>query len=164
VIELRAAEAVDVPAVAGLLEEMDRFYGSVEFPPIELRQRQIKGLLFGPVPAARVLLAFDGTDLVGLATYSSLWPAAGVTQSLYLKELYVRESHRKRGVGRLLMARLCAVAIETGCSRVEWTTDRDNEAAQDFYERLGTVVNPGKIMYRVDGDDIARLAEHTSRS
>jgi len=83
VIEVRAAEAVDVAAVAGLLEEMDRFYGSVDFPPIGLRERQIEGLLFGPVPAARVLLAFDGTDLVGLATYSSSAGAPGGEDRLY---------------------------------------------------------------------------------
>jgi len=66
-----------------------------------------------------------------------LWSAAGVTTSLYLKELYVRQAWRRGGVGKLLMDELINIAKTEGCARVEWTTDRSNVEAQQFYAGLG---------------------------
>jgi GNAT superfamily N-acetyltransferase len=148
-VEVTAATETDVPAIAALLEEMDRFYGVMEFEPAPERERQIRSLLLGERPAGCVLLAHEGERLVGLASYSFLWPAAGLTQSLFLKELYVTEAERSRGVGRRLMERVFAIAAETGCSRVEWMTERSNVEAQAFYERLGYEENKEKVLYRV---------------
>ena len=124
------AEPQHVEALAVLLEEMDRHYGTTEFEPFEQRVAQIRDALFGEVAAACALLAWDEADLVGVASYSFLWPAAGVTRSLYLKELYVAQRWQRQGVGKLLMDSLVAVAGKHGCSRVEWTTDRESEGAQ----------------------------------
>ena len=76
----------------------------------------------------------------------------------YLKELYVRQSHQRSGIGTLLMRSIATIAVEHRCSRVEWTTDRDNGAAQKFYARLPAPINEGKITYRLDADAIADLA------
>ena len=35
----------------------------------------------------------------GMASYSFLWPAAGLTRSLYLKELYVAQDWQRQGIG-----------------------------------------------------------------
>lgn len=147
-ISVQAATPDDAEDLAALMAELDTFYGA---PPTEApadRLAQIRRLIFGPVPAAHVLLAWDGERLVGMASYSYLWPAAGVTHSLFLKELYVVEEARRHGVGRLLMERLQAIATEQGCSRFEWTTDPENASAQAFYDALGTRVHEGKVFYR----------------
>jgi len=141
----------DVPALGELLEEMGRFYGSVTALPAQERVRQINDALFTSPVAAHALLAWDGARLAGMAVYSFLWPAAGLTRSLYMKELYVGERHRRRGVGKLLMQALFETAGQHGCSRIEWTTDSDNAGAQAFYEMLGLPPHPAKIFYRVEG-------------
>ena len=38
--------------------------------------------------------------LVGIAAYSLLWPAIGLTRSLYLKELYVPEGVLRTGIDK----------------------------------------------------------------
>src|SRR5215472_19247775 len=131
-IILRSATPADVDAIASLLAEMDRFYGTASVEPADDRVPVIRDAIFATPPAANVLLAWKGAALVGLAAYSFLWPAVGVTRSLYLKELFVAEPSRREGVGHLLMRELCAVATATGCSRVEWTADADNPIAQRF--------------------------------
>ncbi|MFC4034475.1 GNAT family N-acetyltransferase [Streptomyces polygonati] len=90
----------------------------------------------------------DGDQILGLASYSLLWPAAGAETSLSLKELYVREHARRSGVARALMAELRKAASDAGCSRIEWTADTDNPAALAFYEALGAEPQDGKIFYR----------------
>jgi ribosomal protein S18 acetylase RimI-like enzyme len=87
-----------------------------------------------------------------------LWPAAGLTSSLYLKELYVSESARRARVGERLMHGLFELAVRRGCSRVEWTTDQDNPSAQAFYEALGIPVATSKLFYRVQGEALREAA------
>jgi ribosomal protein S18 acetylase RimI-like enzyme len=41
-------------------------------------------------------------------------------------------------------------AARSGCSRVEWMTDRDNEDARAFYRKLGFEEFEGKVNYRID--------------
>jgi GNAT superfamily N-acetyltransferase len=149
-IKVSAAGPGDVLALAGLLEELGRFYGAARAEPLEERARQISDALFSRPAAAHALLAWDGSRLAGMAAYSFVWPAAGLTRSLYLKELYVGEGHRRRGVGKRLMQALFEAAGEHGCSRVEWTTDSGNAGAQAFYQMLRLPRHPSKIFYRVE--------------
>ena len=147
-----AAEPNDAIALAELIDELDRFYGATEFTPCEERVKEIQAIVFREHPAAYVLLARDHSQVVGFAAYSYLWPAVGLTQSLYLKELYVREDSRRKGVGKLLMNRLLEIAVANGCSRVEWAADSDNPLALGFYRKLGYQESHGKVLFRVGLD------------
>ncbi|CAL2057566.1 MULTISPECIES: cyclophane-containing RiPP N-acetyltransferase HaaN [Streptomyces] len=151
---IRPAEKRDVPALAELIEEIERFYGAADtdIQPLEERLAQVEEALFGSPPlAAALLVEDDAGDLAGLAAYSFLWPAAGSSHSLFLKELYVRDSLRRAGIGARLMEELRALAAaRPGCSRLEWMTDRDNPGARAFYRSLGFAEYEGKIVYRVD--------------
>ncbi|MFF7950674.1 cyclophane-containing RiPP N-acetyltransferase HaaN [Streptomyces griseorubiginosus] len=153
-VTIRPAEKSDVRGLAELIEEIERFYGTADtdIQPFDERQDQVEGALFGSPPLASALLVEDETgDVVGLAAYSFLWPSAGSTHSLFLKELYVRDTLRRQGVGERLMNELRAIAAaRPGCSRVEWMTDRDNPGARAFYKSLGFTEFDGKIVYRVE--------------
>jgi GNAT superfamily N-acetyltransferase len=148
-LTVTAATKADIPALAELFEEMDRFYGAVEFEAPEERRAQLHAMIFRDPPAVHVLLAYDDDRLAGFASYSFLWPAVGLTQSLFLKELYVAAAYRRRGVGRRLMQGLFELAAETGASRIEWMTEHANVEAIAFYERLGFKPNAEKVFYRI---------------
>ncbi|MFI2374136.1 cyclophane-containing RiPP N-acetyltransferase HaaN [Streptomyces sp. NPDC018964] len=151
-VTIRPADKRDVEALAELIEEIERFYGSTGIQPLEERRTQVEEALFGSPPLASALVVEDAAgELAGLAAYSFLWPAAGSSHSLFLKELYVRDTLRRQGVGSRLMNELRALAAaRPGCSRVEWMTDRDNPHARAFYRTLGFTEFDGKIVYRVD--------------
>lgn len=158
-MQVRSAVPDDVQAIVRLLTEVDEFYGdTVTDSPAE-RSVAVARALFASPPLAYVLVAVeDDGQVVGFAAYSTLWPAAGSTASLYLKELYVTESARRGGVGRVLFGELCRVALRLGLSRVELTTDRTNRDAQDFYRRLGVAADDGKIFYRLEAERIEEIA------
>ncbi|MGW7003154.1 cyclophane-containing RiPP N-acetyltransferase HaaN [Streptomyces sp. NPDC054933] len=151
-VTIRPADKRDILAVAELIEEIERFYGSTKIQPLEERRSQVEEALFGSPPLASALLVEDEAgDLVGLAAYSFLWPAAGSSHSLFLKELYVRHTLRRQGIGAQLMNELRTLATaRPGCSRVEWMTDHDNPDARAFYRSLGFAEFDGKIVYRID--------------
>jgi GNAT superfamily N-acetyltransferase len=148
----------DLEAFAALAEEMDRFYGTKEFDPLDVRLRQIQDALFGDPPWAYALIAWTDDQPVGFATYSFLWPAAGFTRSLFLKELYVIETARRAGVGKAIMQSLAEIAVKTDCSRFEWQTDTPNTKAQRFYADLGIAVDESKLFYRAQGEALRALA------
>jgi GNAT superfamily N-acetyltransferase len=146
------------------MDDLDRFYGATDVESPGQRIPQIAAALFQEPMAAYALLAWEHKQLVGMVAYSFLWPAAGVTRSLYLKEIYVTEAVRGKGIGALLMQRLCRLAVEHACSRVEWTTDRGNALGEDFYERLGVPQNQEKIFYQLESEGIRRMATSHSRT
>lgn len=148
-ITVRGAVPGDEDAIAVLCAELDEFYGAATVGTREERAAQVRAALFADPPMARALLAWDGPALAGFAAYSFLWPAVGLTGSLYLKELYVASGRRREGIGGLLMDRLFAVAAEKGCSRIEWTTDDGNRHAQAFYAELGARPLTTKVFYRL---------------
>jgi ribosomal protein S18 acetylase RimI-like enzyme len=150
------AQPCDAEAIAVLAEEMDRFYGATTTEPRETRLGQIREVLFTDSPSAYAMLAWDGGNLIGFAAYSFLWPAVGLTRSLFLKELYVVEAARRTGVGRQLMQALFEIAVKHDCSRVEWQTEKNNADAQAFYAGLGVSEHEGKVLYRLEGEHLKR--------
>ncbi|CAM5656314.1 N-acetyltransferase [Streptomyces avidinii] len=147
-MRIEQATERDVDVISVILGEIAAYYGGKPTPG---DPDQIRSALFGDRPAASVLLARDDEsgDALGFASYTYMWPASGAGTSLFLKELYVRDSARRRGVAGALMAALKAAAVEAGCSRVEWTADTDNPPALEFYKALGAVPRDGKVFYRV---------------
>lgn len=140
----KATEA-DVEVISQLLGEVEAYYGG-EAAPAD--PQQIHAALFGSQPAATVLLARDDEEVLGLASYTFLWPAAGADTSIYLKELFVREAHRRGGVAAQLMDAVRDAGRAAGCSRLEWTADADNPPALDFYKALGVEPRADKPFYR----------------
>ena len=149
---IRVADAVpgDEDAIVALYAELDEFYGASSPGTPAERAERVRQALFGNPPLGHALLAWDGSVRAGFAGYSFIWPSSALTMSLYLKELYVAAVYRRSGVGRLLMGRLREIAVARGCTRIEWTTDAGNLAAQSFYESLGARPLPAKLFYRVN--------------
>ncbi|WP_432983653.1 N-acetyltransferase family protein [Dactylosporangium sp. CA-233914] len=149
-VVVRNAEPSDAKTVAAMIEEIERHYGATSIQPFEERLAQVEAALFGTPPLAYCVLAVIDGEVIGLAAYSFLWPAAGSAHSLFLKELYVQPDGRRLGTGTRLMREMQAIAAaRPGCSRVEWMTDRDNDDARAFYRRLGFEEFAGKVNYRV---------------
>ncbi|MET9879525.1 GNAT family N-acetyltransferase [Actinacidiphila glaucinigra] len=122
-VQVTPAAKKDAEEISRLIGEIEVYYGGA-YAPGDLGQ--IRAVIFGAHPAATVLLARDGEDVVGMASFSLLWPAAGADTSAWMKELYVRDGARGRGIGRALIGAVRAAALELGCTRLEWTADTDN--------------------------------------
>jgi GNAT superfamily N-acetyltransferase len=150
VVTLAHAEPRDVDAIVALCAQLDGFYGvAVAADTASVRAERVRSALFGEWPAGRALLAWDGEVLAGFAGYQFIWPSSALTTSLYLKELYVTSAYRRTGVGRLIMERLREIAVLSGCTRLEWTADVENEASQSFYQSLGAAPLETKLFYRL---------------
>jgi ribosomal protein S18 acetylase RimI-like enzyme len=87
--------------------------------------------------AYQVLLAEDGGQVVGLLSLSFRHTLFHSAPSALIDELVVERAHRRRGVGRQLMAEAIERCRAAGCCEIEVSTERSNEAAQEFYRQHG---------------------------
>ena len=82
---------------------------------------------------------------------------------LYLEDLYVRPTHRRRGVGEALLRRVATIACERDCGRLEWAALDWNAPAVGFYKRLGAEPLDDWTTYRLTGEALQRLASPPNR-
>ena len=114
--------------------------------------------LFGTRPSAEVLLAYLGDQPVGFALFFHNFSTFLGRKGLYLEDLYVREEHRGKGVGKALLVRLAKIAVERNCGRFEWAVLDWNESAINFYRSLRAVPQDDWTVYRLSGETLTDLA------
>lgn len=105
----------------------------------------------------RLVIASEGGRAVGVASIAILYPAPKERGQLFMKDIYVLSVCRGQGIGKALIHFVARYALDMGCSRFDWTVDRDNEQAMAFYRRLGALPANDKVYFRVSGVDLERL-------
>ncbi|HVV82016.1 MAG TPA: GNAT family N-acetyltransferase [Kofleriaceae bacterium] len=155
-LHLRAATADDVGLVLRFIVELAE-YERLAHEVVATEEALVR-TLFGAAPAAEVVIAaWDGLP-VGFALFFPSYSTFLAQRGLYLEDLYVRPSHRGRGIGQALLRHLAAIAVERGYGRFEWSVLDWNEPAIRFYRALGAVPLDDWTRFRVTGDALAALA------
>ena len=155
-INIRFAERRDVPVIAELIRALSRFE-KLEHE-VTMTEELVDKTLFGPRPYAETLLAEENGSAIGFALFFHNFSTFLAQPGIYLEDLYVMEEHRSKGVGRALLARLAAIAVERNCGRLEWAVLDWNTDAIGFYERLGAQPNSEWTVYRLTGEPLRTLA------
>jgi [ribosomal protein S18]-alanine N-acetyltransferase len=88
-------------------------------------------------PRTLMLVAFDDARPVGFVLGHELPRRHGDRSKLFLYEVDVAESHRRRGIGKALLGRLAELARERGIRVGFVLTDDDNLAANALYRSAG---------------------------
>lgn len=114
--------------------------------------------LFGARPYAEVLIAEDDGSPVGFALFFHNFSTFEGRPGIYLEDLFVDPAARGKGVGKALLARLAALALERDCARLEWWVLDWNEPAINFYRSLGARPMDEWTVNRVDGEALKALA------
>ena len=109
--------------------------------------------LFGARPAAQAILAEEDGQAVGFALFFPTYSTFRTKPGLYLEDLFVRETHRRRGIGRALLSEVHRIAESRGAGRLEWSVLDWNANAIAFYESLGADVLPDWRICRVSLPD-----------
>ena len=114
--------------------------------------------LFGKRPAAECLVAERGGLAVGFALFFTTFSTFLCRPGLYLEDLFVEPDARGLGIGKALLKRLAALAVERDCGRFEWRVLDWNEPSIKFYESLGAKVMPEWQLVRMTAPEFAALA------
>jgi GNAT superfamily N-acetyltransferase len=127
----------------------------------------IADALFGPRPVAEALIARETGEsgaAAGFALFFYTFSTFLGRRSLWLEDLFVLPERRGAGIGRALLQRLAAIAVDRGCGRFDWAVLDWNLPAIAFYEKLGVVVHPDWRIARLTGDALQKLGTSGPRS
>lgn len=142
-----------------LLLELIRQLAAYENAPdaVSATEDELRRHGFGPEQKFEAILAFLDGDPVGLALFFANFSTWLGCPGMYLEDIYVSEAARGLGVGRRLMARLAAIAVERGWGRIDFAA-LDWNPARRFYQRLGIEPLAEWVPYRAEGEALRRLA------
>lgn len=152
---LRPAEPRDVRAIVGLIRELAEFEKLTHL--LQVTPETLHPHLFGPRPVAEAQVAEAGGEVAAFALFFTNFSTFLSQPGLYLEDLYVRPALRGRGIGKALLARLGAIAVERGYGRFEWSVLDWNRNAIRFYERMGATVLPDWRICRITGEALQRF-------
>lgn len=158
-LSIRSATSADISLIGQFirdLAEYEKLAHEVRFDEAVMAQK-----LFGQRPYAEVLIGeIDGTPQ-GFALFFHNFSTFEGRPGIYLEDLFVRPDARGSGLGKALLGKLAALAVERDCARLEWSVLDWNTPAIDFYKALGARPMDEWTVYRVDGDALTDLAAHS---
>jgi GNAT superfamily N-acetyltransferase len=155
-ILLRKGVKKDLPQVLELIKELAEY----ERVPLEvsntLEDMERDG--FGNKPVFEFLVAMDGEKIVGTAIYYfaySTWKG----KSIYLEDLIVTASYRRKGIGASLFAEMIRIAKKENAARLSWQVLDWNEPAINFYKKYQTEFDPEWINCKLVYDQIQKFKD-----
>jgi len=113
-ITIRPATEDDFAAIVELFREFARFEHLEERMTNSVEQMNAEKEYFN------CFVAVDNkNEIVGYATYFFAY-FTWTGKTLYMDDLYVRESHRGAGIGTLLLKKILGFAFDTNCHKLRW--------------------------------------------
>ena len=113
---------------------------------------------FGPNPFYFCLIADHDSRPAGFALYFFNYSTWLGRPGLYLEDLFVLPDFRGLGIGKALLQRIAAIAVENRCPRLQWEVLDWNTPAIDFYAAMGAEFLDTWRNVRVSGDALLKLA------
>jgi GNAT superfamily N-acetyltransferase len=113
--------------------------------------------LFGPRRTAEVAVGtFEGAP-VGFVLFFHNFSTFLGRPGLYIEDLFVEESFRRRGFGGALLRYVAKLAVQRKCGRLEWSVLDWNQPAINFYKKLGAIPMEDWTVFRVTGENLQNL-------
>ena len=155
-IEIRDAVADDAGLILKFVTELAR-YEKAEHE-VKATEKDIRDSIFGLESSTHALICTIDDCAVGFAVYFYNYSTWLGKNGLYLEDLYVSPAYRQHGAGKALLRHLASIAIDRDCGRFEWSVLDWNEPAIKFYQSIGARSQAEWVGYRLEGEEIAALA------
>src|SRR6185312_4742510 len=141
-LTIRPATPADVPQILSFIRDLAAY----ERDPAAVLATEADLLRdgFGATPRFHCLIA----DLqqachaipAGFALYFYNYSTWRGHHGIHVEDLFVRPEHRGQGIGKALLTRIAAIAVEQGCHRLQWDVLEWNTPAIGFYEQMGATM------------------------
>jgi len=143
-VNIRDAELADVPAVLALMRELADHEWLRQY--FALTAESLAACCLSERRRFHVLVAADDAAVIGYATFLVQFSPWMAREYLFVDDVYVAQSRRGEGIGRLLMRRVAEIAVERGVD-ARWHVETANRSAQEFYSALGAELRDRFIAY-----------------
>jgi len=153
---IRAANATDVSRILTFIRALAIY--EREPDAVQATEADLLRDGFGEQPLFRCLIAETEGRPAGFALYFFTYSTWRGRPGIYLEDLFVDPEFRGLGLGKALLARVAAIAVEFKCERLEWSVLDWNQPSIDFYQSLGAVFLDEWRKMRLTDDALDALA------
>jgi GNAT superfamily N-acetyltransferase len=157
---IRSARPGEAPLVLGFVRELAEYERLLH--ECVASEADIDAALFGPTPSVFCDIAEWEREPVGFALWFTNFSTFSGRHGIYLEDLFVRPSHRGKGIGKALMVRLAQHCVARGWARFQWSVLDWNAPSIAFYRSIGAVLMDDWTVCRVSGDALEALAKQGS--
>jgi GNAT superfamily N-acetyltransferase len=155
-IGIRPATAADVPQILAFVRALAEY--EREPDAVLANEADLLRDGFGSNPFYFCLIADTDGAPAGFALYFYNYSTWLGRPGLYLEDLFVLPEFRGLGIGKALLRRVAAIAVEKGCLRLQWEVLDWNTPAVDFYAAMGAEFLDTWRNVRVSGEALLKLA------
>lgn len=151
---LRPAKSADCERIVQLITEL-AIVEEMEDQVKITAETLVKDGFESDPPFYHLIVAESDGVIVGYALYFYCYSVDNGGEYLYLEDLLVTESHRGKGVGKMMLKRITEVARERDCFCVQWCVLNYNTKAIEFYKHAGAfdlTLKENCHMYRINKD------------
>jgi GNAT superfamily N-acetyltransferase len=153
---IRPATVEDIPLILDLIRELALY--EREPDAVKATEADILRDGFGPSPYFHCLIVELNDEPAGFVLYFFNYSTWMGRPGIYVEDLFVRPAYRGKGLGKALLARVAAIAVEKGCGRLQWSVLDWNQPAIAFYVSLGGKFLDEWRQVRITDDSLLRLA------
>ena len=154
---LRKATVEDCPLILSFIRELAEYEKLLH--EVVASVEKLEETLFGEVAYAQSVIGEYRGTAVGYALFFHNFSTFTGRPGIYLEDLYVQPHMRGQGFGKCLLAYLARLAVDKGCTRVEWSVLDWNEPSIQFYRSIGATPMDGWTVQRLDGEALASFAK-----
>ncbi|HUA99098.1 MAG TPA: GNAT family N-acetyltransferase [Terracidiphilus sp.] len=153
---IREATEADIPLMLTFIRALAEYERAPEAVTATAADLARHG--FGAQPYYQCLIAEHDGQAAGFAFFFFDYSTWLGKPGIYLEDLFVYPELRGRGIGKALLRRVAAVALQRGCVRLKWQVLDWNTPAIDFYRAMGGEFMDEWRSVRLSGDALQRLA------
>jgi GNAT superfamily N-acetyltransferase len=153
---IRNASEADVAEILAFIRALAAYERAPD--AVEATEADLRAHGFGPNPYFQCLIAEEDTKPAGFAFYFFDYSTWIGRPGIYLEDIFVYPEFRGRGIGKALLQRVAAIAVEKGCARLKWEVLDWNTPAIEFYSAMGATLMEEWRTMRVTGEELLRLA------
>lgn len=154
---VRAAVPGDAQTILNFIVGLAEFENEPR-STVEATVESIRRDGFGDGRLFETLIAERDGEPVGMALFFPHYSTWTGTPALYLEDLFVAAEARGTGTGFALMRALAKIAEARSWKRLDLSV-LDWNPARQFYQQLGMTHESEWLLYRLDEDGIAGLAQ-----
>lgn len=169
---LELTNGQDVPAILELIRELadyehelhsveateEKLLSTIAFAPSGEAAPTTTEPISSSKPARCLVLTTPEGVKAGIALYFYNYSTWRAKPGIYLEDLYVKQSERKRGYGKRLLVELAKEVVAMDGGRLDWSVLKWNEPSIKFYESIGAVMQSEWVGMRVEGERLTKLA------
>lgn len=155
-ITIRTATPADAPTILAFIRALAEYERAPD--AVMATEQDLLRDGFGDQPYYSCLIAEQNGVPAGFAFYFYDYSTWLGRPGIYLEDLFVHPQFRGLGIGKALLQRVAAIAVEKGCARLKWQVLDWNTPAIDFYSSMGAEFMDEWRTVRLSGEPLSRLA------